>query len=62
MAQQAGPEVLVLTHFSPRYKAAEVREAVQRQCESLALGFPVHVVPPGEIVRDVLGAAPVWEP
>ena len=62
MARQAAPEVLVLTHFSPRYKAAEVLDTVRRQCRSEGLAFPVHVVPPGEIVRDILNAQPVWEP
>jgi ribonuclease Z len=60
MAQQAGPKVLILTHFSPRYRVAEVLDAVQQQCRSLGVGFPVHVVPPGEIVRDVLNTEPVW--
>jgi ribonuclease Z len=60
MARQAGPEVLILTHFSPRYKAREVRGAVQQQCRSAGLAFPVHVVPPGEIVRDTLNSRPVW--
>jgi len=62
MARQAGPEVLVLAHFSPRYKVAEVLDAVQQQCRTLGLTFPVHVVPPGEIVRDILGGQPVWRP
>jgi ribonuclease Z len=62
MAKQAGPEVLVLTHFSPRYKPAEAFDVVQQQCRLLGLAFPVHVVPPGEIVRDLLSAEPVWRP
>jgi ribonuclease Z len=62
MTRQAGPEVLVLTHLSPRYKVAEVLETVQRQSRDLAVQFPVHVVPPGEIVRDVLNTKPVWQP
>ncbi len=62
MARQAGPQILVLTHFSPRYNVEEVLEAVRQGCRSLNLVFPVHVVPPGEIVRDVLSAEPVWRP
>lgn len=62
MAKQAGPQVLALTHFSPRYKPAEVLDTVRQQCRSLELAFPVHVVPPGEIMRDLLSAEPIWRP
>jgi ribonuclease Z len=62
LARQAGPEVLILMHFSPRYKAANVLEAVLQRSRSLRLTFPVHVVPPGEIVRDVLSSQPAWRP
>lgn len=62
LAQQARPGTLILTHFSPRYKVAQVLDAVRRECRLLQPGFPIHVVPPGEIVRDVLNTEPAWSP
>jgi ribonuclease Z len=59
-ARLAAPGALILTHFSSRYSAAEIREAVVVGCEAQGIEFPVHVVFPGEIVRDVLRQAPVW--
>lgn len=59
-AKQASPGKLVLTHFSSRYSHAEIGEAVVAGCRDLAIDFPVHVVLPGEVSRDVLGQSPLW--
>ena len=58
-AVDANVGALLLTHFSSRYKPAEVVEAVQRQASTIKPRFPVYVIPPGQIVRDVLGHEPV---
>ena len=49
VALEVAPEGLVLIHFSSRHSVAARR-----------LPFPVWIVPPEEIVRDVFRRAPVW--
>jgi len=60
MAVDANPGALVLSHFSSRYKSHHVSEAVFAEASALAPPFPVYVIPPGEIVRDVLSQTPLW--
>lgn len=55
-------QTLVLTHFSARYSHAEIRSAIAAHATQHKLRFPIHAVPPGEIVRDVLATEPVWRP
>jgi ribonuclease Z len=60
MARDAGPEALVLTHFSSRYSEQEILTEVRRHAADLGLRFPVHLVPPGRVIEDVLEGRPVW--
>jgi ribonuclease Z len=55
-------EALILLHFSARYSTAEIAQAVVREAETRRPTFPIFVVPPGEVVRDVLATRPVWSP
>ncbi len=60
MARGIRPQTLVLTHFSSRYHPDEVRHAVRQEAAALGLDFPVFVIPPGEIARNLLRREPVW--
>jgi ribonuclease Z len=60
MAVEANPGVLILNHFSSRYKLQEISTAVLAETSALKPSFPIHVVPPGEIVRNVLAQEPIW--
>lgn len=62
MAKEAGPERLVLSHFSMRYSAIQILSEVHNRAARMALPFPVFVVIPGVVVRDLLNQAPVWNP
>jgi len=61
MVRDASPEALILNHFSSRYEAEEIRQAVRREAEALRLPFPVFIIPPAEVVNDVLAGPPVWD-
>lgn len=54
MAREAQPEALVLHHFSSRYAKAEILAEVDRHIREMHINFPVHIIPPGELVVDVL--------
>jgi ribonuclease Z len=60
MANDAQIRGLILSHFSSRYRPDEVLEAVRAECEATSPLFPVYVIPPGAIVRDLLAQSPVW--
>jgi ribonuclease Z len=60
VALAVAPEVLVLTHFSSRYAVRQVVEAVRREAAARRAPFPIWVVPPGEVVRDLFRTAPIW--
>lgn len=60
MARDAKLEALVLTHFSMRYKFDEIRKTLCHHARGLKLPFPVFIIPPGKVVRDVLKTEPVW--
>jgi len=62
MVRDVTPEELVLTHFSSRYEREEILDAVRREARELRLACPVYVVPPAEVVTDVLGTKAVYEP
>lgn len=59
MAKELDLEFLVLSHFSSRYKKPEIFEEVVSHIKSLEISCPLYLIPPGEIVRDVLSASPV---
>ena len=56
MARDANPGTLILNHFSSRYEKKEIVEAVKNGAREFGLNMPVHVIPPGEVVRDILGS------
>jgi ribonuclease Z len=47
-------EKLILGHFSSRYSAEEIDEAIDFFCKKFGLEIPVFRILPGEIVRDIL--------
>lgn len=48
---------LVLGHFSSRYSDEEIDEAVAREAEVHGITIPIHVVHPGQIVRNIIGSS-----
>lgn len=60
MSREAGPEALILNHFSSRYHREEIESAVKRTAADLRLPFPVYAIPPGVVVPDVLASEPLW--
>ncbi|WP_395732381.1 MBL fold metallo-hydrolase [Prosthecobacter sp.] len=61
-AAQLDLEALVLLHFSARYKADEIVQAVRQHAAAAKVGFPVFVILPGQVYSDLLSTEPVWEP
>jgi ribonuclease Z len=49
-------ECLMLGHFSSRYSAAQIDEAILSCCKKYHIKIPVFRVLPGELVMDVLGS------
>lgn len=62
IAAELQPQHLILTHFSARYGADEIREAIRAGATKRQLGLPIHAVLPGETVHDILGQVPVYAP
>ena len=52
--------LLVLGHFSNRYDADFIRDAIAREAAAAAIPFPIHAVLPLSTARDVLAQQPVW--
>lgn len=61
MAAGLNIERLILGHFSTRYSGEQIDEAIRRQCRATGLRIPVYRVLPGEVQRNILGGAPVFE-
>jgi ribonuclease Z len=55
-------EALVLLHFSARYTTIEIQKAICRHAAISQPAFPIFAVYPGQLVTDILGATPVWQP
>lgn len=53
-------KALVLGHFSTRYDAAFIRDAIVREASAVALRLPIYAVLPLTTVTDVLSEDPVW--
>lgn len=53
-------KALVLGHFSTRYDAAFIRDAIAREASAAAVKFPIYAVLPLTTVTDVLSKEPVW--
>ncbi len=54
MVSKTKVEKLILGHFSSRYSAEEIDEAIDFFCKKFELKIPVFRVLPGETVRDIL--------
>jgi len=54
MVSKINIEILILTHFSTRYSAAEIDEAIHYYREKYKIKIPVYKVMPGRINRDIL--------
>lgn len=59
MVAKIDVDCLVLGHFSTRYDADMIRSRVRLLCSQHQLTIPVHVIAPGETVRDILTQVPV---
>jgi ribonuclease Z len=55
-------QALVLMHFSTRYSATEIAEAVTAEADTHQPRFPIYTVMPGAVARDILAATPTWRP
>ncbi|MEO0460618.1 MAG: MBL fold metallo-hydrolase [Myxococcota bacterium] len=51
---------LILSHFSTRYRADEIRKAVVDCAHKLSFPHPIWLVLPLEVRRDILLTPPVW--
>ncbi|MEX2213844.1 MAG: hypothetical protein WD768_06940 [Phycisphaeraceae bacterium] len=54
-------EALILLHFSTRYDASEITQAIAREARTHGLRFPVYAILPGATTPDVLAGEPVWK-
>jgi len=61
-AAQLKPEALILLHFSARYTAEEIESAIRQQAEAHLPSFPIFAVYPSQVVADILGKTPSWQP
>jgi len=61
-AAQLELNALVLLHFSARYTQDEIHRAIRQHAEENLPKFPIFAVCPGQIVTDVLGRSPIWQP
>lgn len=59
MARDAGPERLILHHFSARYDHERIRSEIRRLAAEMKIGFPIYAILPGEVSRDVLNGPPL---
>jgi len=61
LAAQVNPHALILIHFSTRYAVEQIRQAVRDCATAQRIAFPIWIVPPGEVVRDLFRTEAVWE-
>ena len=61
-AAQLELDTLILLHFSARYTPAEIEGAIRRQADTCSPSFPIFAVYPGQVVANVLGKIPIWQP
>jgi len=59
MVSGSNIEKLILGHFSSRYNAGQIDDAIQQLCNKYALNIPVYRILPGETVTDVFKGKPV---
>jgi len=55
-------EALILLHFSARYSADNIEQAICDHAEAHSPRFPIHAVLPGQLATDILSNRPVWQP
>lgn len=59
MVSGSNIETLILGHFSSRYSAEQIDNAIRQLCDRYSLNIPVYRVLPGETAVDVLAGSPV---
>jgi len=59
MIADSNVQRLLLGHFSSRYSAEEIDEAIKKECKSNSISIPVYRIHPGICVDDVFGSQPV---
>jgi ribonuclease Z len=59
MVSGSNIEKLILGHFSSRYNATQIDNAIRQLCDRYALNIPVYRILPGETVVDVFKSKPV---
>jgi ribonuclease Z len=59
MVSGSNIEQLILGHFSSRYAAPQIDQAIRQLCDRYAVNIPVFRILPGETVVDVLNGKPV---
>jgi ribonuclease Z len=52
-------EKLVLGHFSSRYSAERIDNAIRTLCDKYAINVPVYRILPGLVARDILSERPI---
>lgn len=52
-------ERLILNHFSSRYSAKEIKDAVLKYCKVYNIKLPVYCILPGKVHHDVLKDEPI---
>lgn len=62
LLKDAEVDRLILSHFSSRYRAPEIREAVHRCASKVAYPRPIWAILPHEYVDDILARDPIWTP
>jgi ribonuclease Z len=50
---------LILGHFSSRYSAGEIDEAIRRYCQDYKIQIPVYRLLPGQVQWDILQSQPI---
>ena len=62
MVAESKIEKLILGHFSSRYSAEQIDEAIKINCEKYGIKIPVYRLLPGEVHRNILGNEAVFSP
>ena len=59
MVSEINIETLVLGHFSSRYSAGQIDEAMRSLCKKYLIKIPVFRILPGQVHKDILKEAPL---
>ena len=59
MVSEINIETLILGHFSSRYSAEQIDEAIRSYCKKYLIRIPVFRILPGQVHKDILKENPV---